>query len=221
MSHTTSPSRFTPRQRGLTLVELLLSLAITGVIGAVVATLLFAVTRGTDARNDMRESLVRQQILDHRLQAALGASKAVLALGDNFIVLWHADARADGKPNLSELRRIERDTTGRIVAYRGVLPANLTPEQQAAADTAYATDADFASITAGLKGNGLFPSETWASGVSGMTLTMDRGDTALSRLLSYRFTVQTAAGNDVFVGAVALRNNEQTSGSGAAGGAGQ
>ncbi len=212
-------SRFSASQhrRGMTLVELLLSLAVTGVIGATVATLLFAVSRGTSSSNDLRESLVRQQILDHRLNAALGASRAVLATGADYLVLWHADARTDGKPNISELRRIERDATGRIVVYRGTLPSDWTPEQQSTADTAYELDANFAAVTASLKGNALFPSEIWATGVSAMSVTLDDDSMDEVALLSYRMTLDSAAGSQVFIGAAALHNNATTSGSGVGG----
>ena len=56
--------------RGLTLLELLLALAGTAVIGTAVAAMLTGVAYGTTADKDMRSLITRQMALRARVEAA-------------------------------------------------------------------------------------------------------------------------------------------------------
>ena len=102
-------------KRGLTLVELLIAVTITALVGAGVATMLVATTRGTSSRTDLRGLVVKHKTLSARLGSSIRSAKMVLAAGSDFVVLWAHDDRANDLPNRSELQRIEWDNTNNEV----------------------------------------------------------------------------------------------------------
>lgn len=201
-----SPGPSGRARRGLTLVELLMALAITAMVGLAIASMLFAVSRGTASSQDMRGLVVKHKALDARLAAAIRSSRKVLATGSNCIVLWMADTRADGVPDLSELRRIEVDNTGSLVSYSASFPANWSQAAIDAADTSYPLNSDFLTVTSGLKSNSLFPSTKWMTGVTAITFTLNNATAQSANLVSYRATVTSGSQSAVPVGAATLRN---------------
>jgi len=187
---------------GLTLVELLMALAITGLIGAALAAMLFAVAQGTSSRNDLRVMVVKEKVIEARLDAAVRASKKILAAGSNYVVLWMADGNNDSQVNVTELRRIEWNATaGTLSSYK----SNLTPG--APSDTGYVLSSDFNSVTTTLKGTASFPSETWATQITAWTFTLsNNSNPQQATLVSYRGTLQAQTLTTSLIGAVALRN---------------
>ena len=172
-------------RRGFTLVELLLALAVTGLVAGALASMLFAARYGTSAENYLRTAVVQETIIRQRLNAAVRSARMVLAQGSTYVVLWAPERRAPGTPNLSELRRIELDPTNqRLLHYQA--PAGLS----AANDTAYPLDStDFNAVTHSLKGSSDFPAEPWGSAVTGWTISLDSGDPQLARVVDYRLSL--------------------------------
>lgn len=200
------PSPVHRRLRGLTLVELLLALAITALIGAAIAAMFFAVSYGTSSRNDLRGLVVRQRTLTARLDASVRGSAQILAAGGDYVVLWMGDSRANKAPDLSELRRIEYDSAGKtLISYKAVFPAGWTQAAIDAADTSYALTADFNAVTKALKGNSLWPSETWMTNVTEAALTYNNASASSATLVSYRFTLGSGTTAAPVAGAAALR----------------
>lgn len=188
------------RRRGLTLVELLIGLAITGIVGAAIASMLFGAARGTDAANDRRAAMVRLRTATTRLAAAIRGSHAVLAADDDLLVLWIDDFDADGRVAVAELRRIERDE------------ATDTLRSFTATDNAPATSwdpaSDFEAITDGLVDKSYFPAEPWATGVTDWSISLDDPDPQQATLVSYRLRIETDGGAsaDEVIASAALRN---------------
>lgn len=183
---------------GLTILELLLALAITGIIGSAVAAMLTATAVGTGDRGNARSLVVRQKTLDARLSAACRSSKAILAFGSNYLVLWMADTNADKAPNLSELRRIEWDSAAsQLLSYKA--PERVNP------DTSYPLDSNFNTVTAGLKGDVNFPAEIWAREVSIAVFKINSDDPATATLASYHLTLTAGSNVSTLIGAAALR----------------
>ena len=191
---------------GLTLVELLMALAIVGLVAAAAASLLFSVAQATAARNDLRTLTVRQAVIEGRLSAAARSSIKVLAVGNNYIVLWMADANGDGQVNISEMRRIEWDSPqDQLVSYVAAFPGNWTPQQIQAVDLAYPLSSDFNQITTTLKGQTWFPATPWATGITAMSFSVNPASAESATLISYQATLQTQAQSVLMVGAAALR----------------
>ncbi|MDH3584767.1 MAG: hypothetical protein OER86_11180, partial [Phycisphaerae bacterium] len=71
-----------PRPRlGLTLIELLLGLAITALVGLGVTMILVSASYGTTTQKELRSLAVRHKTIAARFDAALRASRKVLAAG--------------------------------------------------------------------------------------------------------------------------------------------
>lgn len=190
-----------------TLVELILAMSCTALIAVAVGSILFAAARGTADTADQRALVLRQKMATARLGAALRGCRMVLQSGPDYVVLWVADRRPDGVPNVSELRRIERSpATGELVGYEFAPPAGWTAAQIEAADAALALTDDFNAVTTALKSTGHFPGQSWATGVTAWSLAFNRPAVRDATLVSYRLTIQPGAAADTAVGAAAVRN---------------
>jgi type II secretory pathway pseudopilin PulG len=183
----------------MTLVEMLMALAITAMIGAAIASMLSAVSYGTSSNRDIRSLVVKNKTLGARITAAVRQSAQLLDAGDGYIVLWVSDINASGAPDLLELRRIELDTdNGELTSY--------TPDPSAA-DAAYDLGADdFDAITTALIGSGDLIDELWATDVAAWTVTVDADDPLDAALVSFQLTLAAGALSDTSVNAVSLRH---------------
>jgi prepilin-type N-terminal cleavage/methylation domain-containing protein len=202
-----SPARIVtpaPRQacrlagrRGFTLVELMLSLALTTLIAGVIAGMLTTVCRGAADTQNTRTRDARRDVACQRIDGRIRACGRVLATGSGVLVLWTSDTDSNGKVNLSEILRLEYSAAGNsIIAYAA--PAGVTP------DTAYDLTADFAAVTAALRDTASFPGSNLVTGVSGWTVSCV---TPLSgaRMVWYQLALSDSAGSFTVRSAAALR----------------
>jgi len=186
------------RRRGLTLVELILAVAITTLIGAAIASMMAAVSYGSDSSKDMRSLVARSKAVNARISAAIRGSTMVLDRGDGFLVLWTSDTDENGQPNLREIRRLDYNAAGQSIS------SYAAPE--GASDVEYELSDDFEAITDGLMGGGDFPQTLWATGVSAWDLALDTPDPQTASLVSYQLTLTAGDMSDVAIAAVSLRN---------------
>lgn len=180
----------TPRRpRGVMLVEILLALAITGLVAAGVASLLAATASGTKDRQELRQKNVRADVLAHRIDIAIRSSSTLLARDSRTLVFWTADTKKNGVPNLSELRRIEYDNGGKqIVCYEA--PPTLADASNTAYDLA---TTNFLTTTAGLRGTASFPGAVWGKNVRAWDSSPTTA-TPTTRLIGYGFTIELPGG---------------------------
>ena len=186
----------------LTLLELLLAILGVAMVSMAVAAILAATAYATSDQIDVRSVAVKHKVIASRLGAAIRSSKMVLAQGSDYLVLWMEDADASGQPNLSEIRRIERDNaTSELRSYKA--PDSLAPVD----DTEYdlLTD-DFNVETNSIKGTANFPQTLWAADVTAWTIALDDADPQSASLVSYRMTIEHGELPDTAIGATALRN---------------
>lgn len=182
------PSR---KARAFTLVEMLLALAICSLVGLTVALLLGGIGAATRESQDTRRTVVQRQVAVARLGALTRGTAMVLSKGSNHVVLWKGDMTGNGKPNLSELRRIEWDAnTNEVWTYEA--PSSLS----AAADTAYDLTADFSAATASLAGTASFPGQTTLQEVAAWNTTLDNASTQSAKLLRVTVTLTQDTGSD-------------------------
>jgi type II secretory pathway pseudopilin PulG len=179
-----------PARRGIMLVEILLALAITAIVAAGVASLLFAVANGTKERQEVRRRNVRVDVLADRIDRTIRSSGMVLARDNHSLVLWMADTTKNGMPNLSEIRRIEYSPSGKqIVCYRA--PATLAPASNTVYDLA---TTNFLTTTASLRGSASFAGEVWGNNVTDWT-TSPKIVTPATRLIAYGVTIKLTNGD--------------------------
>jgi len=188
-----------PRRRGLTLVELLLALMITGMIGAAIAAMLAAVSYGTDSAKDIRSLVARNKALNARIAATIRSSTMVLESGSDYLVLWTNDSDEDGEPSLLEIRRLDFDSgSNEFSSY--VAPDGTTDVYYQVGVT------NFGTTTAALMGTASFPKELWATQVVSWTKALDDADATQADLVSFQIELMAGDLTDTAIAAVSLRN---------------
>jgi len=184
--------------RGLTLLELLIALAGTAVIGMATTALITGVMYGTQSSKDLRTLITRQMALRARFEAEVRESRMVLDAGTDYLVLWSEDSDDSGSPSKSEIQLLEFDPgTGYLMRYAAA---------EGITDEAYDLGDDFRAITNAYKGDAAFPGERWAEQVSSLTLTLDDADPQASRLVAMRVGLTGGEIPDTAIGAASLRN---------------
>jgi len=186
------------RVRGLTLLELLLALAGTAVVGTAVAAMLTGVVYGTATDKDMRSLITRQMALRARVEAEVRESLLLLDSGSDYMILWSGDDNDDGLPSKAEIQVIEYDPVmDRVMRYA---PAPLIT------DVDYTLADDLRTETNSYKGDNTFPGERWAEQITSFTITRDDIDPQSAKLVSFRFGMSGGEVPYTGIGAASIRN---------------
>ncbi len=197
--HPRTLGRRARRAAGPTLIEVVLAMAITALIGSAVTALIYSMCQNTRDQQIVRRRNIKADVIAARLDGAIRSSAVVLAAGDDFVVLWKADSRPNNMPNWSEIERIEWDRSGGLLrAYRA--PENFLDDLDLPLDLSI----NFDLVTRLLKGSPLFPGETWCNDVVGWQVG-PRGSSRGTRLLCYTMELEDDAGTFTFKSSVALR----------------
>ncbi|MEM9345269.1 MAG: hypothetical protein AAGB26_01500 [Planctomycetota bacterium] len=184
-------------RRGLTLLELLLALAGTAVIGTAVTAMLTGVAYGTTADKDMRSLITRQMALRARVEAEIRESRMVLDSGSDYVILWSGDSDDDGLPSKTEIQVIEYDAVmDRVMRYA---PAALIT------DVGYALTDDFRTSTNSYKGDATFPGERWAEQITSLAISLDNIDPQSAKLVSFTFGMTGGEIPYTGIGAASIR----------------
>ncbi len=133
-------------KNAFTLVELLLALAISGLVGLTAVLILSSTIKSTDEVNDTRRAVLKRQVATVRLGSLIRGSSKVLSLNSNAIVLWTGDLTNDGKPSVSELRRLELNRSTKEL-WEFTAPSDL----DGTLDVNFDLTADFEAITSNLQ----------------------------------------------------------------------
>lgn len=204
MLHRTPSFRNRRGRRGLTMLELLLAMAGTGMVAVAVSSMLFTVSHATGSKTDMRKLVVRQKTLSSRITAAIRESKMILAADADVLVLWVNDDNENEQPDLAELRRIERsDVTNSVISYKS--PDDIADGDNTAFDLA---TTDFDVETAAVKATANMPAERWGLDVTAWSLSLNNADPQLATLVSYQITLNTGGMTDTHIASAALRNTQ-------------
>ncbi len=118
--------------RGLTLIELVVSLAILAAIGLASAGLLRAASAAGERRLGATETVVARSILADRLSAESLACERALAVENDLITLWRGEFRRNGLVDASELVFIRPDRiAGTVCIETWLHPEGDTPKTRA------------------------------------------------------------------------------------------
>lgn len=189
---------------GVTLVELMLAMTATALIGLSVASMFYATAYATSSRKEARDVLVREKVVANHVNAAIRSSRAVLDHGDGHLILWLDDTVPNGAPDLSEIQRIEFDATAHeLRSYRAPL------DLDEADDVTFALTDDFDVVTGDYMGDASFPLTIWATNVVGLELTLDSADSLQVAMVGYRVDVLVGEMTDTLVGQAMLGNRER------------
>lgn len=202
--HSVHSQALSHQRRGFTLVELLLALSLTALIASAIAGMLFGVSRGVAAGDGSRRRSIQEDVARERIDSQLRQAGRILAIGDGSIVLWIADKNGNAKPDLSELRRIEYVSAGKRMS---VYEADMS----AGSDVTYDLAADFAAITASLRGSAVFPERPVFTGANSWTVSAATPLTT-TRLVNYQLVLEDASGTFTVRSATALRGRVPSGG---------
>lgn len=110
------------RAAGLTLVELLIAVAITAIVGAALLTLLHAVAHATETDVHTREVVIRSHAIDSRVSLYTDVSLALLDIRSdgNGFALWLSDSSESGSVHASEIRWFVYDPKERTLSVHYV-----------------------------------------------------------------------------------------------------
>lgn|GEM_PF-1087261 len=132
--------------RGLSLLELSLSLVLVAMVGFGIASMMAMVSAGANASRDARSALQRTHATQIRLNTYIHPALALLQVdaAQNAFVLWLHDDRPGGRINLSEMRVFSLDTTTGVVSVEWVeFPSTWTAFDKIKADKEYKQDTNF------------------------------------------------------------------------------
>lgn len=185
------------RRRGMTLVEILISLVVVAMLSLAVAAMLFAAGYGVDARRDVRGLAVRVQQTRLRFDDCLRSAQQILATDEaTYIVLWNGDHNRTGANrntiNLTEMQLIEY-ANGVLTSY--TVPAPAT-------DTTYSGNEN---LRAAIKNSTAKVARPWATGVSSISIAVDDNDLTQAGLVTWRLTLTDKKLSEALVSTVALR----------------
>lgn len=165
-------------ERGLTLLELLLAVAITAMIGMAMSTAMTATARGMVSAGDARSALQRAHVAYTRLRAYTSAARALLQCDPSRgFALWLDDSNPGGRVNLSELRCFWYDSAaGTITTERLNLPESWSDDIRERYDRALDPSADFLAALAAERAAGYTVQEPMVDGLAGWMLEYDGPD---------------------------------------------
>lgn len=124
------------RNKGMTLLELLLALSITILTGAAAAAITLAVARSMTSMNESRSVVNRANLVQARVRAVTDTAWCALAHdAKQGLALWAGDDNGNGRVNVSELRIMWTNTEASTLTLERVqFPSDWTAEQKAEAD---------------------------------------------------------------------------------------
>ncbi|MDG2423463.1 MAG: prepilin-type N-terminal cleavage/methylation domain-containing protein [Phycisphaerales bacterium] len=160
--------------RGMTLIETVLAMTITAMVGASLTTMMAAVTDEVTASQDTRSSLIRAGLAQSRLSSYIARAHCVLDLEDDEITLWLEDSRDGGSVHASEVRWIKLDSdTGIMDVHFICFPNDWSEPARLLADTEYtdASSTDWKSVLSSFSNRGLICKLPLIEGVNDLELS--------------------------------------------------
>jgi prepilin-type N-terminal cleavage/methylation domain-containing protein len=115
--------------KAFTLVELLVTLVITGILLSAVATLAYAMNSATTAGSDAASSQARLRLGMVRIVEVIRNCRMILTASDTELAIWLADYNGDGGINVNELAFLDCTATHdtlRLVRFYSVSDPSVT-----------------------------------------------------------------------------------------------
>ena len=162
-------------RRGVTLLELMLALSITAMVGLGVASVLAMISSSTKSAREARSLLLRAHAGQIRLRSYLDSSLRLLQHDpDQGLAVWLHDQRTTDAVNLSEIRVFWYDAEEETLAVEWVsFPENWTELQIQVFDTVVPDGSDYFVVMEAQRAAGMTASLELVEDVIGVDLTFD------------------------------------------------
>jgi len=181
------------RRRGLSLLELMLSIAITTMVAAAIAAMLGAVSTGVGSRRDSRTSMLLANAAQFRLGAYIAPARCVLDMGSSGLVLWEIDSRAGETVHATEVRWLLYDkANGEIGVYWVNFPDSWGQAARDLDDQQCASNEDWMALFASYHAKGYTSGQVLVDGLADLDIVADQADALDARhvMFSMQFAAQ-------------------------------
>lgn len=181
--------------RGLSLLELLLSLAITAVVATAVTGMLGAVSTGIEGGRSTRSVMILANAAASRLSAYITPSRCVLGVDGADVALWFDDARESKTVHASEIRWLQFDQdAGAYVVNYVKFPDGWTKAACELADAEYPANSNWSAVLATYTAKGFIATRTLVDQLASVDVTLDGNLAQASRVVSIEFAFETETG---------------------------
>ncbi|MBG85073.1 MAG: hypothetical protein CMJ40_11090 [Phycisphaerae bacterium] len=128
------------KRRGMTIVETVLAMTITAMVGGAISTMMAAVSDELTTNQGTRSSLIRAGLAQSRLSSYIARSHCVLDLEQTAVTLWLEDSRDGNTVHATEIRWIVlNNETNTLESHFVCFPDNWSEAAKLQADTEYTT----------------------------------------------------------------------------------
>lgn len=182
-----------PTPRGFTLLETLLAISITAMVGAGIATMMTVLGSDASMQYDLRSVLVRSSTAQSRLSAYIAPARCVLEAEEDRLVLWFDDARDSDSVHASELRWIRLDSEDDRISVEFVsFPDDWSQSAIAIADTEHGAFSDWMAVHRDFEARGLLMSAPLAEDISTLRFSTDAADVQDARVVDTSMSMRTS-----------------------------
>jgi type II secretory pathway pseudopilin PulG len=182
-------------RRGLSLLELLQALTITGLVAVAVSGMMAAVTTGVTTHRDNRAVMVSASAASARLNAYINTARCVLDKTSDSLVIWHNDDRVSGTVHATEIRWITYDDAeGAITVTFVSFPEEWTEAARDLADAEHAASSNWSDVLAGYEAAGHTTTFAIVDMLDDVTISTDEADAGDVQHMNFDLSFQTTAG---------------------------
>jgi len=199
-------------QRGLSVVELLIGIAITAMVALAIGAMLTMVAKASARSRDDQSILMRAHLAQSRLRAYAEPALCVLSVDPaQGVAIWLQDPTPGLTVNLTELRVLWFDSsTQQVYIERVEFPTNWTPLMKQQADVALPKTSDFFATMLAQRAAGMTVTDTLLDTVSTFDLSYTGATAQASDHVRFALTLISDAGDPrLLYVAVGLSNHTE------------
>ncbi len=189
-------------RRGLSLLEMILAIGITSIIGAAIASMMAAATNSLSSKDDGRQSAIRLATTHVRLGAYIAPSYCILDKGNSFLTLWTDDSRESETVHASEIRWIRfNDSTNALTVQFVDFPDEWSQSMIDAADVECNSNTNYESLLAGLQSDDLIDSISLVDAMASCSFWINDSEPFAATRVCIRFSFASSLGetNDAII----------------------
>lgn len=183
------------RGRGLTLLELLLAMSITAMVGGAIVGMLGAVSSGVSSRRDNRTTMIQAAAARSRLAAYIAPARSVLGSSGSSVTLWLDDSRESQTVHASEIRWLRFNADQRVFTVSYVrFPDAWSQTTRNLADNEYASGSNWDTVLTTFAAQGLLATMTLVDEVESIDVAADAVAPQDTKHLTFELGFATNAG---------------------------
>ena len=199
----------------MTLIETVLAMTITAMVGASITTMMAAVTDEVSSHQETRSSLIRAGLAQSRLSSYIARSHCVLDLDKENITLWLEDSRDGGSVHASEVRWIKLDPeTGMLNVHFVCFPNDWSESARLLSDTEYtnASSTNWDSVLNSFSNRGLICDLPLIEGIQDLEMSGNMSDAIDVTLVETAMVLTVQEQNKKTFTAESIRVHQQPTG---------